>query len=50
MFSEPELVCSLSRVGGWDLESLDDYAGERLIGGLTNDFALDAYPDLKKFG
>jgi 3-oxoacyl-[acyl-carrier protein] reductase len=49
LFSEPELVCSLTRAGGWDLESLDDYASERLLSGLANDFALDAYPDLKKF-
>ena len=49
LFSEPELVCSLTRAGGWDLETLDDYARDRLIGDLTNDFALDAYPVLKKF-
>ena len=49
LFSEPELVSSLSRAGGWDLDSLDNYAGERLIGELTNDFVLDEYTELKKF-
>jgi 3-oxoacyl-[acyl-carrier protein] reductase len=49
LFSEPELICSLSRIGGWDLDSLDDYARERLIADLTNDFVLEAYPELKKF-
>jgi 3-oxoacyl-[acyl-carrier protein] reductase len=49
LFSEPELVSSLTRVGGWDLDSLDSYARERLIGHLTDDFSLDAYPELKKF-
>jgi hypothetical protein len=39
----------LSRAGGWDLDSLDSYARERLLGGLTNDFVLEAYPELKKF-
>ena len=49
LFSEPELVRSLSRFGGWDLDSLDNYATERLIGDLTDDFALEPFPDLKKF-
>jgi 3-oxoacyl-[acyl-carrier protein] reductase len=49
LFSEPEVVCSLSRAGGWDLDSLDSYARERLIGDLSNDFTLDEYPELKKF-
>jgi 3-oxoacyl-[acyl-carrier protein] reductase len=49
LFSEPEVVCSLTRSGGWDLDSLDSYARERLIGNLTNDFILEGYPDLKKF-
>jgi 3-oxoacyl-[acyl-carrier protein] reductase len=49
LFSEPEVVCSLTRQGGWDLNSLDGYAGERLIGSLTNDFLLEGYPELKKF-
>jgi 3-oxoacyl-[acyl-carrier protein] reductase len=49
LFSEPELVCSLSRAGGWDLDSLDNYARDRLIAGLTDEFLLEGYPDLKKF-
>jgi len=50
LFSEPELVGSISRVGGWDLDTLDDYAPDRLIGDLTNDFLLEDFPELKKFG
>jgi NAD(P)-dependent dehydrogenase (short-subunit alcohol dehydrogenase family) len=50
LFSEPELICSLSRVGGWDLDSLDNFASDRLIGDLTNKFTLEEYPELKKFG
>jgi len=49
LFSEPEVVCSLSRAGGWDLESLDGYAHERLIGDLANDFLLEDHPELRKF-
>jgi 3-oxoacyl-[acyl-carrier protein] reductase len=49
LFAEPELVCSLSRAGGWDLDSLDNYARERLIGNLTDEFELEGYTDLKKF-
>jgi 3-oxoacyl-[acyl-carrier protein] reductase len=49
LFSEPELVRSLIRAGGWDLDSLDNYAGDRLISGLSNDFALEEHPALKKF-
>jgi 3-oxoacyl-[acyl-carrier protein] reductase len=49
LFSEPELVRSLSRSGGWDLDSLDNYAHERLIGDLANDFALQEFPELRKF-
>jgi 3-oxoacyl-[acyl-carrier protein] reductase len=49
LFSEPEVVCSLSRSGGWTLDSLDSYARERLIGDLTNDFLLEGHPELRKF-
>jgi 3-oxoacyl-[acyl-carrier protein] reductase len=49
LFSEPELTRSLSRAGGWDLNALDDFAQERLIGDLTNDFQLEAYPELQQF-
>jgi 3-oxoacyl-[acyl-carrier protein] reductase len=49
LFSEPELALSLSRAGGWDLDSLDNFARERLIGSLTDNFVLEGYPELKKF-
>ncbi|HJY81251.1 MAG TPA: hypothetical protein VKK81_09230, partial [Candidatus Binatia bacterium] len=49
LFSEPQVTCSLSRAGGWDLESLDNFARERLIGDLTNDFLLESHPELQKF-
>jgi 3-oxoacyl-[acyl-carrier protein] reductase len=49
LFSEPDLVRSLTRAGGWDLDALDNYARERLIGDLTNDFLLEGHPELKKF-
>ena len=49
LFSEPEVVCSLSRAGGWDLDTLDGYARERLVGDLINNFTLDDYPELKRF-
>jgi enoyl-[acyl-carrier-protein] reductase (NADH) len=49
LFSEPDVVCSLSRAGGWDLDTLDGYARERLISDLSNEFLLDGYPELKKF-
>jgi 3-oxoacyl-[acyl-carrier protein] reductase len=39
LFSEPEVVRSITRDGGWDLDSLDGVRG-RLIGDLTNDFLL----------
>ena len=43
LWSEPELTRSLSREGGWTLDTMDTFARERLIGDLTNDFLL---PDL----
>jgi 3-oxoacyl-[acyl-carrier protein] reductase len=49
LFSEPEVIRSLTRPGGWDLDSLDSQASEGLIGGLINNFSLDGYPELKKF-
>jgi 3-oxoacyl-[acyl-carrier protein] reductase len=49
LFSEPEVVRSLTRPGGWDLDSLDSQASEGLIGGLLNNFSLDGCPELKKF-
>jgi NAD(P)-dependent dehydrogenase (short-subunit alcohol dehydrogenase family) len=49
LFSEPEVVCTLTRSGGWDLDSLDNYARERLVGSLVGNFTLEGYPELKKF-
>jgi NAD(P)-dependent dehydrogenase (short-subunit alcohol dehydrogenase family) len=49
LFSEPELALSLSRAGGWDLDSLDNFARTRLTGSLADDFVLEGYPELKKF-
>jgi NAD(P)-dependent dehydrogenase (short-subunit alcohol dehydrogenase family) len=49
LFSEPEVVCTLTRSGGWDLDSLDNYARERLVGSLVGNFTLKGYPELKKF-
>ena len=49
LFSEPEVVCSVSRAGGWDLDTLDSYAAQRLIGDLINNFTLEDYPELKRF-
>ncbi|MGO9061969.1 MAG: hypothetical protein ACLQU2_32060 [Candidatus Binataceae bacterium] len=43
LWSEPELTRSLSREGGWTLDTLDSFARERLIGDLTNDFALPEF-------
>jgi NAD(P)-dependent dehydrogenase (short-subunit alcohol dehydrogenase family) len=40
LWSEPELVCSLSREGGWTLDSLDSFARQRLVGDLSNDFLI----------
>ena len=40
LWSEPELTRSLSREGGWTLDTMDTFARERLIGDLTNDFLL----------
>lgn len=49
LFSEPEVTRTLARFGGWDLDSLDSYAHQRLIGDLVNDFSLGGYPELKNF-
>ncbi len=40
LWSEPEMTRSLSREGGWTLDTMDTFARERLIGDLTNDFLL----------
>jgi 3-oxoacyl-[acyl-carrier protein] reductase len=43
LWTEPELECSLSRDGGWTLDSLDSFARDRLIGGLKNDFLIPEF-------
>jgi len=40
LWSEPELVRSLARPGGWDLDSLDDFAAEAMTSDLTNTFLI----------
>jgi len=40
LWSEPELMRSLARPGGWDLDSLDDFAGEAMTADLTNPFLI----------
>jgi 3-oxoacyl-[acyl-carrier protein] reductase len=45
LWSEPELTRSLSREGGWTLDTLDSFARERLIGDLTNDFLIPEFGD-----
>lgn len=40
LWSEPELTRSLTRPGGWDLDSLDDFAAEVMTGDLTNPFLI----------
>jgi len=49
LFSEPEVTRTLTRFGGWDLDSLDSYAHQRLVGDLANNFSLAGYPELKNF-
>ena len=41
LWSEPELSRSLSRPGGWDLDSLDAFASDAMIGDLTNSFQIE---------
>jgi 3-oxoacyl-[acyl-carrier protein] reductase len=40
LWSEPELTRSLARPGGWDLDSLDDFAAEAMTSDLTNLFRI----------
>jgi len=40
LWSEPQLVRCLSRPGGWDLDSLDQYGTQNLIFDLTNRFLM----------
>ncbi len=41
LWSEPELIRSLARPGGWDLDSLDTFGRDTMIGDLTNPFLID---------
>ena len=41
LWSEPELTRSLARPGGWDLDSLDTFARDTMIGDLTNPFLIE---------
>lgn len=41
LWSEPELVRSLTRPGGWDLDSLDAFAPDAMTDDLTNVFLID---------
>ena len=41
LWSEPELIRSLVRPGGWDLDSLDAFAREAMTADLTNPFLID---------
>jgi 3-oxoacyl-[acyl-carrier protein] reductase len=43
LWSEPEVTRSLSREGGWTLDALDNFARQRLIGDLTNDFLIPEF-------
>ncbi len=40
LWSEPELIRSLARPGGWYLDSLDDFACDVMTGDLTNPFRI----------
>jgi 3-oxoacyl-[acyl-carrier protein] reductase len=40
LWSEPELERCLTKPGGWDLDSLDEYGRDRLIFDLTNKFLI----------
>lgn len=43
LWSEPELICSLSREGGWTLDAMDNFARQRLVGDLRNDFLIPEF-------
>ena len=40
LWSEPELIRNLARPGGWDLDSLDEFAVEGITADLTNPFLI----------
>jgi 3-oxoacyl-[acyl-carrier protein] reductase len=41
LWSEPELIRSLARPGGWDLDSLDSFAHDAMTADLTNPFLIE---------
>lgn len=41
LWSEPELIRSLVRPGGWDLDALDLFARDTMTGDLTNPFLIE---------
>ncbi|HJY83625.1 MAG TPA: SDR family NAD(P)-dependent oxidoreductase [Candidatus Binatia bacterium] len=41
LWSEPELIRSLARPGGWDLDSLDAFGCEAMTADLTNPFLIE---------
>jgi 3-oxoacyl-[acyl-carrier protein] reductase len=46
---EPRPARTVFRDGGWDLDSLDDLAPANLVDGLSNEFTLEDYPELRVF-
>ena len=48
LFSEPDAERTIYQGGGWDLDALD-VAGHQLTATLTNDYTLDASPQLQVF-
>jgi NAD(P)-dependent dehydrogenase (short-subunit alcohol dehydrogenase family) len=46
---EPQPARTIFRDGGWDLDSLDDLAPANLVDGLSNEFTLEDYPELRVF-
>jgi NAD(P)-dependent dehydrogenase (short-subunit alcohol dehydrogenase family) len=48
--AEPALARTVTRDGGWDLDSLDAIAPVNLVDGLVDQFALEDHPELRTFG
>jgi 3-oxoacyl-[acyl-carrier protein] reductase len=46
---EPRPARTIFRDGGWDLNTLDELAPGNLVDGLSNDFTLEDYPELRVF-
>ena len=40
LWSEPELIRSLARPGGWDLDALDDFVRDVMTADLTDPFRI----------